>query len=333
MSVNISDSIGGPSAGLMFSLAIYDTLTPGSLTGDQVVAGTGTIDDEGKVGPIGGIQQKIVGARDDGAQLFLVPPDNCDEALGSRNGDMRLVKAVTMHAAVQAIEKWVKDPDAKLPTCAATTSGRPRDDHDVARTGEPGPIDEILDPALASAVLEIEKHIATARLGPARPPLRPRPDRRAGGEGARAGARDGPRRGGGRRLADAGGAGAARRRPRALAGVDHLAGRRRRLRGRGGAAGAAARAPRPRSSRTPTGATAYAREHPDRQDVRIVAGATRAGATYCALRLRAADDDQSVLTGAELVPGLLALLRDTLEDPTADVPDDPEERTFGERPV
>lgn len=121
VSVNISDTIGGPSAGLLFSLAIFDTLTPGSLTGDEVVAGTGTIDDTGKVGPIGGIQQKIVGAREDGAQLFLVPPDNCDDALGARNGDMRLVKAVTMHAAVKAIEKWVADPDAKLPTCAATT--------------------------------------------------------------------------------------------------------------------------------------------------------------------------------------------------------------------
>ena len=63
----------------------------------------------------------------------------------------------------------------------------------------------------------------------------------------------------------------------------------------------------------PDGATDFARQHPERQDVRIVAGATRAGATYCALRLRAADDDQSVLTGAELVPGLLALLRETLE--------------------
>jgi hypothetical protein len=64
----------------------------------------------------------------------------------------------------------------------------------------------------------------------------------------------------------------------------------------------------------PDSAAAYAREHPERQDVRIVAGATRAGATYCALRLRAADDDQSVLAGSDLVPGLLALLRETLED-------------------
>ena len=58
----------------------------------------------------------------------------------------------------------------------------------------------------------------------------------------------------------------------------------------------------------------FAREHPLRQEVRIVAGATRAGSTYCALRLRAHDDDQSVVGGADLVPGLLALLTATLEE-------------------
>lgn len=118
VSVNIDPNIGGPSAGLMFSLGIYDTLTPGSLTGGQIVAGTGTIDPSGKVGPIGGIQQKIVGARDAGAKLFMVPPDNCNDALGAPNGDMRLVKAATMHAAVGAIEAWVKNHDATLPTCS-----------------------------------------------------------------------------------------------------------------------------------------------------------------------------------------------------------------------
>lgn len=56
----------------------------------------------------------------------------------------------------------------------------------------------------------------------------------------------------------------------------------------------------------------FAAEHPDRQEVRIVAGATRAGATYCALRLRAHDDPESVVGGADLVPGLLELLRTTL---------------------
>ncbi len=58
----------------------------------------------------------------------------------------------------------------------------------------------------------------------------------------------------------------------------------------------------------PAAAEEFAREHPDRQEVRIVAGATRAGSTYCALRLRAHDDDQSVVGGADLVPGLLELL-------------------------
>jgi PDZ domain-containing protein len=117
VSVNIDPSIGGPSAGLMFSLAIYDTLTPGSLTDGEVIAGTGTMDGTGKVGPIGGIQQKIVGARDAGAKLFMVPPDNCADAAGAPNGDMRLVKATTMHSAVQSIEAWAKDHDADLPTC------------------------------------------------------------------------------------------------------------------------------------------------------------------------------------------------------------------------
>ena len=64
----------------------------------------------------------------------------------------------------------------------------------------------------------------------------------------------------------------------------------------------------------PSGAEEFAREHPDRQEVRIVAGATRAGATYCAVRLRAHDDDQSVVAGSDLVPALLELLAATLED-------------------
>ena len=70
----------------------------------------------------------------------------------------------------------------------------------------------------------------------------------------------------------------------------------------------------------PADAAEFAREHPDRQEVRIVAGATRHGATYCALRLRAHDDDQSVVGGADLVPELLALLGATLTDDPADQP-------------
>jgi PDZ domain-containing protein len=118
VTVTIDPRIGGPSAGLMFSLAIYDTLTPGSLTGGGRVAGTGEIAADGTVGAIGGIQQKIVGAREDGAQLFLVPADNCEDVHGAHNGDMRLVKVDTFDTAESAIEDWASDHDAKLPSCS-----------------------------------------------------------------------------------------------------------------------------------------------------------------------------------------------------------------------
>jgi len=118
VSVTIDPRIGGPSAGLMFSLAIYDTLTPGSLTGGAPVAGTGEITSDGTVGAIGGIQQKIVGAREDGAQLFLVPAKNCEDVKGAHNGDMRLVRVDTFDTARSAIEAWAKDHDAKLPSCS-----------------------------------------------------------------------------------------------------------------------------------------------------------------------------------------------------------------------
>jgi Lon-like protease len=123
VSVNISDAIGGPSAGLMFALSIYDTLTPGSLTSGGNVAGTGTIDGSGKVGEIGGIQQKIAGARGDGAQLFLVPPANCADALTSDHGSMRLAKATTLKQAIAEVRAWGKNHDAPLPQC--TTADGP----------------------------------------------------------------------------------------------------------------------------------------------------------------------------------------------------------------
>lgn len=122
VSVNISDNIGGPSAGLMMSLAIFDTLTPGSMTDGADIAGTGTITPAGVVGPIGGIQQKVAAARDAGAELFFVPADNCDGIGGVDTGDMRLVKATTMHRAVETLADWVADHDATLPSCEDTAS-------------------------------------------------------------------------------------------------------------------------------------------------------------------------------------------------------------------
>ena len=121
VAINIAD-IGGPSAGLMFALSIYDVLTPGSLTDGNAVAGTGTIDPHGNVGEIGGIQQKIAGARRDGAQLFLVPAGNCADALGAQKGSMRLAKATTMKDALATVKAWSADHDAPLPTCTAGTT-------------------------------------------------------------------------------------------------------------------------------------------------------------------------------------------------------------------
>lgn len=119
VSVNIDGNIGGPSAGLIFSLAVYDTLTPGALTGGAAVAGTGTITEAGRVRPIGGIQQKIVAAADTGAEIFLVPPGNCESAtaLGLDEEEMRLVKAPTMSSAVRSLQAYAADPDADLPRC------------------------------------------------------------------------------------------------------------------------------------------------------------------------------------------------------------------------
>ncbi|MER5446078.1 PDZ domain-containing protein [Streptomyces sp. NPDC002764] len=113
--------VGGPSAGLMFSLGIYDKLTPGSLTGGKFVAGTGTIDDNGKVGPIGGIEMKTVGARDKGAQYFLTPAENCSAAAKDTPGGLRLVKVDTIKDALSALKDIRSGDTADLPKC--TTKG------------------------------------------------------------------------------------------------------------------------------------------------------------------------------------------------------------------
>ncbi len=118
--ITLDPAIGGPSAGLMMALSVYDTLTEGPLTDNKKIAGTGTIDGDGNVGPIGGIQQKIPGAAQDGAKLFLVPAGNCQDIEGAENGDMRLTRVKTLDEAIKAIETWTEDPNAKLPTCGST---------------------------------------------------------------------------------------------------------------------------------------------------------------------------------------------------------------------
>ena len=95
-------NIGGPSAGLMFALAVVDKLTTGNLADGKFIAGTGTIDDDGKVGPIGGITHKMLAAHDAGATVFLVPADNCAEARADDEG-LELVKVDTLEHAVDAL--------------------------------------------------------------------------------------------------------------------------------------------------------------------------------------------------------------------------------------
>lgn len=117
--LNISDNIGGPSAGMVFAIGIYDVLTPGSLTGGKKVAGTGEIDPEGKVLPVGGVQQKIAAAERDGAHLFLVPADNCAAAETAHydKDEMRIVRADDVGQAIDQIKKWVADPETELTRC------------------------------------------------------------------------------------------------------------------------------------------------------------------------------------------------------------------------
>jgi PDZ domain-containing protein len=119
VSINLGADIGGPSAGTVFALAIYDLLTPDSLTGGMDVAGTGSIEADGTVEGIGGIQQKIVGALDAGATVFLVPEPNCQEALGADvdASDITLVEVTTLGDAVDALTALADDPAADVPTC------------------------------------------------------------------------------------------------------------------------------------------------------------------------------------------------------------------------
>lgn len=96
--------VGGPSAGLIFALAIVDRLTPGELEAGRTVAGTGEIDVKGNVAPIGGIPFKMVAAREAGATTFLVPAANCAEAKEKVPDGLRLVKVDTLTSAVHALE-------------------------------------------------------------------------------------------------------------------------------------------------------------------------------------------------------------------------------------
>jgi PDZ domain-containing protein len=107
-------NVGGPSAGLIFSLAVIDKLTTGELVGSNFVAGTGTIKADGEVGAIGGISHKILAAHEAGATVFLVPTDNCYEAR-SDNAGLELLKVDNLSQAVDALHAGASG--GQPPTC------------------------------------------------------------------------------------------------------------------------------------------------------------------------------------------------------------------------
>lgn len=115
--IRLGEEIGGSSAGLMFALGIYDKITPGPLTGGLEVAGTGTVGADGGVGPIGGIQQKVIAAEEEGAALFLAPADNCRDLAGVESDTLQIVRIEKMEEAVQALELAASGQVENLPRC------------------------------------------------------------------------------------------------------------------------------------------------------------------------------------------------------------------------
>lgn len=112
--------VGGPSAGMMFALGVYDVLTEGSLTGGEDISGTGTITADGRVGPIGGILQKVVGARDAGSPYFLAPAENCSELVDRAPEGVEVFAVGTFDDALSAVEGISTGETEDLARCDGT---------------------------------------------------------------------------------------------------------------------------------------------------------------------------------------------------------------------
>lgn len=105
-----SGDVGGPSAGLMFALGLYDVLTPGDLTGGRTIAGTGAISADGTVAPIGGITDKVVAAERVGATVFLVPQENMAELQRVDTGDLQLIAVSSFDDALETLQELQPPP-------------------------------------------------------------------------------------------------------------------------------------------------------------------------------------------------------------------------------
>jgi len=117
ISFDLGQQIGGPSAGLVFALAIYDKITDGALLAGRHLAGTGQITPNGDVEGIGGIQEKIAAAQKAGATAFLVPAANCRD-LDGVNTSMALIKVSTLPDAIKAVQTLNGSGDTSaLPHC------------------------------------------------------------------------------------------------------------------------------------------------------------------------------------------------------------------------
>ena len=114
--ISVGD-VGGPSAGTMFTLAIYDRVTPGALTGGKQIAGTGTMNSAGEVGPIGGIKEKVVGARKGGASSFLAPAGNCAELKGKVPDGLTVYRVATIDQAIATVKGIAKNDTAAFTRC------------------------------------------------------------------------------------------------------------------------------------------------------------------------------------------------------------------------
>lgn len=113
------ENVGGPSAGLMFTLAIIDLLTPGKLAGDTRVAGTGTMTMLGEVGPIGGIVQKMIGAKAAGNTVFLAPGLNCSEVVDHEPAGMQVYAVDNLSEAVAVLQALARHETPNAPNCKA----------------------------------------------------------------------------------------------------------------------------------------------------------------------------------------------------------------------
>jgi Lon-like protease len=113
VSIETQNNIGGPSAGLMFTLSIIDKLTPEDLTGGKRIAGTGEIALDGGVLPVGGVAEKLIAVRRLGVTTFLIPAENCDSVRGQVPDGLRLIKVSTINDAL----RFLRDPKATAPGC------------------------------------------------------------------------------------------------------------------------------------------------------------------------------------------------------------------------